>query len=594
MLSRCTFFIVALVMCYTSFFFYPRWKQAGTQAAISWDVSGYYWYLPSIFIYKDLKHQGFKDSILNKYCPTNTDFQQGTQCENGNYVMKYSSGMALMYFPFFIVAHMLAGPLGYPADGFSAPYQFAIQFGGLLISIIGLWYFRKLLLHFYDDKVVAIVLVLLVLGSNYLNYSAIECGMSHCWLFTVYVFILLNTHYYYEAFKIRYAVRVGLLIGLAVLTRPSDIVSVLIPLLWGMERINLNSLNARFALIIKNYRGFLTAVICAFCILFIQLAYWKYVSGHWLYYSYQNQNLYFRSPNFIDYTFSYRSGWLTYAPMLALAFLGIVPFIKGGRNKVAIISFFLVNYYIVCCWNIWWYGGRAMIQSYPVLFFPVAELVRGSLQRKIQMSLLAAITAFFIYYNIWITYQSHNDGLFIIDSMKKDYFWRVAGRWKVPGNATLLIDNPEWYEGKTENKHLIFQEDFAGDTGIIYIPHVAGGGKTVALDINHQNSDIYKAPFSDKNAKWIRAQATFHCALKEWDEWHMAQFILRLVNKGSTAKENMIRVHRVLSNGVTKNISIDMKLPPGDYDAVNILFWNGGSLDSIYIDSIKLWSFNER
>ncbi len=590
MLSRFTFCIVALVMCYASFFFYPKWKHTGTEATISCDVSGYYWYLPSIFIYKDLKHQSFKDSIINKYKPSDTAFSQGAQCGNGNYVMKYSSGMAVMFSPFFFIAHELAGPFGYARDGFSLPYQFAIQFGGLLISIIGLWYFRKLLLLFYADKVVAIVLVLLVLGCNYLNYAAIDCGMAHCWLFTIYVFILLNTHYYYQAFKARYAVRVGLLIGLAMLTRPTDVLSCLIPLLWGMERINIDAIKNRLVLFARHYKSFLLAIVCAGGVYSIQLIYWKYVSGHWLYYSYQDQNLYFRSPNFINYTFSYRSGWLTYAPMLALAFAGILPFIKYGRNKVAIISFFIINYYVVCCWNIWWYGGRAMIQSYPVLFFMVAELVKVCLQRKIQLAVLAAISVILIYYNTWLICQYHRYGLIITDSMKKDYFWRVVGRWQVPEEAALLLDNPDLYEGKMNDPHLFFEDDFVNDTGSKYVLNAAGG-KTLALNEQNKYSDIYKAAFTDK-VQWIRAEATFHCALKEWEEWRMTQFIVQLENKGNKIKENMIRVHRLLSNGAVKKVAIDMKLPAGDHDKVNILFWNVGG-DVIYIDSLKIWSFNE-
>src|ERR1017187_3916776 len=99
--SRLVYWFCAILMCYASFFFYPRWQKTETQAAIAWDVSGYYWYLPSVFIYKDLKHQSFKDSILNKYNPTNNDFQQGMKLENGDYVMKYAAGMAVMYLPFF-------------------------------------------------------------------------------------------------------------------------------------------------------------------------------------------------------------------------------------------------------------------------------------------------------------------------------------------------------------------------------------------------------------------------------------------------------------------------------------------------------------
>jgi len=592
MASRFVFFIAALLMCYASFFFYPRWKHSGTEAAISWDVSGYYWYLPSVFIYKDLKHQAFKDSIISKYRPSNTAFS-GIKCENGNYVMKYSSGMAVMYFPFFIAAHMLARPLGYPADGFSAPYQFAIQFGGLLISIIGLWYFRKLLLNFYADKVVAIVLALLVLGSNYLNYATIDGGMSHCWLFTVYVFLLLNTHYFYQAFKIKYAVRIGLLIGLATLTRPTDILSCIIPLLWGLDNISYGAVRTRVDLFMKNYKALLIAAVCAACVISIQLIYWKYASGHWLFYSYQDQKLYFRSPNFLDYTFSYRSGWLTYAPALILAFIGIIPFLKGGKNKVVILVFFLLNYYIICAWSIWWYGGRAMIQSYPVLFFPVAELVKVCLSRRASSVVFAAIAGVLIYYNIWLTYQYHNEGLYLNDSMTKAYFWRVVGRWQVPANVILLADDPELYEASPNNKTLIYQDNFVNDTGIQFRLDTQTGGKTLVLNKEWQNSPLYKVAGNNISGQWLRAEATFGCDQKEWENWKMAQFILRLVDKGVIVKENMVRVYRSLGDGETKKITVDMKLPKQKFDSVNILFWNGGSERPIYIDSLKLWSFNE-
>jgi hypothetical protein len=145
--------------------------------------------------------------------------------------------------------------------------------------------------------------------------------------------------------------------------------------------------------------------MCAAAIVSIQLIYWKYVSGHWLVYSYNDQHLYFRSPNFYNYTLSYKSGWLRYSPMMILAFIGIIPFALKGKNKVAIISFFLLNYYIVCAWSIWWYGGRAMVQSYPILLFPLTALVDVALSRKPLRWLFTAIALLFIYFNVWITWQ---------------------------------------------------------------------------------------------------------------------------------------------------------------------------------------------
>ena len=197
MYSRITYFFCVICILYASFSYYPRWKQPGSQAAIAWDVCGYYWYLPSVFIYHDLRHQSFKDNILNKYQPT-PNFQEGfLDSASGNYVMKYSAGMAIMYLPYFTAAHFAAKVTGFPQDGFSPPYQLGIQIGGVIMTLIGLWFFRKFLKLYFTDQVTAIALFLLVIGTNYIHYGAIDSGMSHTWLFTCYVFLLLSTYYYY-------------------------------------------------------------------------------------------------------------------------------------------------------------------------------------------------------------------------------------------------------------------------------------------------------------------------------------------------------------------------------------------------------------
>ena len=589
MFSRVAYFLSVLLMCYASFVFYPRYKQHATEAAIAWDVSGYYWYLPSVFIYHDLSHQSFKDSILKKYAPTGGDFQQGMRLDNGNYVMKYSSGMAVMYLPFFAVAHALAGPLGYPRDGFSLPYQLGIQLGGFLISILGLWYLRKLLLLFYSDKSVAITLALLVFGSNYLNYSAIDCGMSHCWLFTVYVFIFLNTHYFYQSFKTKYAVRIGLLVGLATLARPTDVISCLIPLLWGMESLSLTAIKDRINLVIKNIKPLILAGIAAAMVIGIQLAYWKHVSGYWLVYSYGDQSFSWKHPHAFLYSFNYKCGWLTYAPMLMLALVGFIPFLKNGKNKVAIIAFCLLNYYIVSAWDIWWYGGRAMVQSYPALMFPLAALVTVALDRKLLFWIFAPVAALFLYFNVWITWQYHKGPLYDSDCMTKHYFWRVVGRWSAPENTIVLRDNTDLFEGLPKDMHLLYQNDMQPDS--------SGNSKYLLLNKDRQESPRYSFAFNGGNANWISVQATFHCSNKEWDVWKMTQFVVRLIdkNKGSNqpVKENMIRVYRLLNDGDNKDISLDMKLPKAHYDSIQVVFWNAGSDKELGIRDLKIWEFKE-
>lgn len=356
--SLYTLWLCIALMFYSGFVFYPRWQEKGHNAAIAWDVAGYYWYLPSVFIYKDLRRQEFKDSILQKYHPSGNDFQEAFLYK-GNYVMKYSSGMALMYTPFFLAAHLVAGALGYPRDGFSLPYQFAIQFGGFLVALLGLWLFRKLLLRFYNDKVVALALFALVVGTNYLNYAAIDTGMPHSWLFTLYVVLILCTIRFYEAPNYKYAVYIGLLVGLATLTRPTDLISLLIPLLWGLRGLSIAAVKKQVSFLGHNFRYIGIAGLCAIGMFAIQLFYWRHTTGQWLIYSYQDQGFSWSSPNFQKYIFGYTTGWLVYTPMMFLAFLGLIPLIRNNAHWPVLLAFFLVNLYIVCAWNVWYYGGRA-------------------------------------------------------------------------------------------------------------------------------------------------------------------------------------------------------------------------------------------
>ncbi|GAA4470371.1 hypothetical protein GCM10023093_31510 [Nemorincola caseinilytica] len=584
------------LMLVASFWYYPKWKQEKTEATLSWDVSGYYWYLPSIFIYNDLTGQSFKDSILNRYAPTNQDFQQAMKVENGNYVMKYSSGMAVMYLPFFAAAHIMAKPLGYPPDGFSPPYQLAIQLGGILVSILGLWYLRRLLLLYYDDKVVAIALLMLAAGSNYLNYAAIDCGMSHCWLFTLYVLLLLNTHHFYREYKAKHAIRIGLLVGLATLTRPTDILSCMIPLLWGMEGISITSIRERMALLVSRYRLFLLAVACAAPVVAIQLIYWKYASGHWMVYSYGGQEFSWKHPHIYDYTLSYRSGWLVYSPIMVFAFLGLLPFAMRGKNKVAIIAFFLLNYYVVTAWDIWWYGGRAMVQSYPVLMFPIAAAVEVAIERRWLAVIFWPVVLLLTYYNLWLTVQYHGGKLYDSESMTKRYFWRVVGRWSAPEGTIFLRDNADLYEEQPMNSKVIWHASFAQDTGSAYVADTTTHTRYLRLDKDHQESPVYAFAIDRSKGDRLRIEATFRSTEKEWDTWKMTQMIAELTdskNKNAVVKQNLLRVYRVLNRQETRTIALDMDLPRKPFDSVHVRFWNAGTGVEIHVLDMQAIQFSE-
>ncbi len=341
--SVIAYYIAVLFIISVHFFYYPKWLQPGT---ISWDVSGYYMYLPALFVYHDITQFKFKDEITQKYQPS-PDFQQAYPHSSGNYVLKYSCGQAIQYLPFFLLANTFASSLGYPKDGFSLPYQFAISFGSLVICFIGLWYLRKSLLLFFDEWLTGWGLLILVLGTNYLDYSAITGAMTHNFLFTLYAVLIYATIQFYKNPSFGNAAAIGICVGWAALTRPTELISMLIPLSWGIY--SLSSIKERFTFFKAHFAKLLLAVVITGLIGSIQIIYWKLVTGDFLVYSYQDQGFSWLRPHFRQGLFSYRAGWLTYTPMMLFAcgFYSLIQISK--KNCLAAIAVFTdIHLYYFC------------------------------------------------------------------------------------------------------------------------------------------------------------------------------------------------------------------------------------------------------
>ncbi|MCS6917068.1 MAG: hypothetical protein NZM08_05240, partial [Chitinophagales bacterium] len=169
-----------------AFCFHPRWNKTQSEATVGWDVSGYYQYLPALFIYRDLKHCAYLDSVIIQYRFAPEMQQAHTHPLTGNCVFKYPSGLALTMLPFFLAGHAYAlFSRSAPADGFSFPYQFAIGAGMFLYGLLGVFLLRLLLLRYFSDRVVALILLAYVAGTNYLNYAAVDQAMTHSVLFTI-------------------------------------------------------------------------------------------------------------------------------------------------------------------------------------------------------------------------------------------------------------------------------------------------------------------------------------------------------------------------------------------------------------------------
>jgi hypothetical protein len=590
-LSLYSFIICCVLLMAMSFFYYPKWNKPGSEATISWDVSGYYMYLPAMFIYKDLKQCSFKDSILSKYQPT-SDFQQAFRHTSGNYVMKYPAGQAIVMLPFFVAAHAYASVSTYPADGFSMPYQFAISMGMLLIAFIGLWLLRKILLLYFSDIAAAITLLIVAFASNYLNYAAIDNGMVHNSLFTIYCLLILTSIRFYKQPTVKRAISIGAILGLAVLIRPTEIIAVIIPVLLGITSVK--ELQHRFLFFLQQFRFLFAAVMSAVLILSIQLIYWKYSSGEWVVYSYQDQGFSWLHPHLYRGMFSTNNGWLTYTPVMILFYIGLPLLYKSYRSIFWPVLLFSVLFIYICfAWDIWWYGGsmgmRAMIQSYPVLLFAVAACIERLLAaKKMYRIIIFGFLALCTYYNFWLTHQAHRGGLYRAGEMTDAYLKAIFLKWNADPQGQFLLDRADDAGTNFIASSEVYSNNFDSENDQYATTNFAISGKSILLGKDRQSTPEYFFSLPPEQGTYVRCSATFRTERKEWNTWSMAQFIVKFYKADAMVDYKMVRVFRVLNDNETRRIYFDAKLSKG-IDKASVSFWNAESDRPLLIDDLKVF-----
>jgi hypothetical protein len=594
--SKIAFYLSAALIVLSAFFYYPKWEQSQTEATIGWDVSGYYMYLPAAFIYHDLREARFIDSVIAKYKPTPGPMQ-GFRLPDGRFVMKYSIGQALQFLPWFTAAHWLAKPLGYPADGFSKPYQVAVSWGSLLVALLGLWVTRRNLLAFFSERTTAMVLICLAFGTNYLNYTAFDGAMTHNWLFTVYSLLIFSTIRFYERPSWQWAAAVGLLCGWATLTRPTELISIVIPLLWGVY--NKATLMERGRFVAAHFSKIVVAVVAMAAIGSIQLFYWKHVSGGWLVYSYEEQSFSWLKPHLQDFLFSFRSGWLTWSPLFYFAVIGFFVLWRQKKNIApALLLFSILFIYIASAWDIWWYGGslgsRAMVQSYAIWVFPLAAGIQWITARTWSQYLFVGIAGLFIWANLWWTNQAHRgDGLFVSEQMTRRFYWKVLGQSELQRDWLKLLDTKDYFDGaERQNTRTVFKKNFETDSLHTIAIDPLEGQKSWLLDRDNQFTPEYEIPVRPGEAKWLRTSVIIKADPKEWEFWRMTQLIVRFYNEDKKIKERIIRLHRHVDGNEIRTVFMDTRLPKWHFTKVTVYLWHAGGDKALRVDDLTAELFD--
>ena len=155
--------------------------------AFAWDVFGYHLYLPAFFERHDpfIKDLAWVDAARVKYEASGTLYQV-TTLPDGQHVIKYPIGLAVLWSPWYALGHVVAAGTGQPTDGYSPAYEWCISGGVMLYLLLGLLALRAALLRRFSDTITAWTIVLATIGTNYVEQAVNGPTMPHAILFSLY------------------------------------------------------------------------------------------------------------------------------------------------------------------------------------------------------------------------------------------------------------------------------------------------------------------------------------------------------------------------------------------------------------------------
>ncbi len=576
---------------------------------ITWDVFGYYLYLPAKFIYNDLaiSNKVWLDQLMLDYEPSATLYQL-VYADNGNAVIKYTLGLSILYSPFFLVAHLFSAPLGFPADGLSLPYQYAMIICGLFWAILGLIWFRKVLRAFFSDKLSALLIVLIVLGTNYFQLTTFDGTLlSHNFLFALYALLIWNTILWHRKQQLKNALIIGISCGFIILIRPSEIICILIPLIWNIY--NKESLVLKINILRKHILQIVVIVGMMILIISFQAIYWKLITGKFLFYSYTNpgEGFEFLSPYTLKFLFSFRKGWLIYTPIMIFALAGFYLLYKHKRETSwPLLIFLILNIWIISSWSCWWYAGgsfssRSLVPAYVILAIPLGYFLKSLNSNRIIKAVIVILLVFFTSLNLFQTWQFEN-GIISKERMTAAYYFKIFGKTSVSEDdrELLLVErSTSAEENFTKHERYIKRNlqyfDFEDHDHLNQLTHNGNG----ALLMNEQTpySPGIELTFSELTGKdhaWI--QASVYVYIPDSISGPLPALVATFHHQGKTYKYRAKSFDQERLNYNTWNrLTIDYLTPEvrSLKDNLKVYVWyRGGS--EIVIDDFQVGVFEPK
>ena len=368
------------------------------------DKAGYYVYLPAAVKF-NFNSDNFPDSIDTK---TGDGFTLDER--NGRVLTKYTYGVALMQLPFFCLADLFAKPLNFENNGFSPIYHWSVNIASVFYLLLGLIFLFKFLNYQFDKQSSLLTIITIFLATNLYYYSIDETGMSHVYsfsLFSIFLYFLRITNYI-NKYGIWQNLTFGLLIGLIILIRPTNVLFVSTFLF-----LDINSQSEIFLRIKRlfHFKTLITITIGVLLIALPQILYWNYASGSFLDYSYGNEDFNWMNFKLLNTWFSPNNGLFIYTPFYLLVIVLLFLMIKNKKeNGIYLLVLFLTISYTFSSWWAWSFGcsfgARSYVEYLSVFSIPIAYLFfKTKKLNAIKIASLVTLVIVLILFNLKMIYS---------------------------------------------------------------------------------------------------------------------------------------------------------------------------------------------
>jgi hypothetical protein len=434
----------ALLLTIGIYWVYLRPFNSPWQPFIAGDGLGYYSHLPAIFIYDDpdLEYKWFNEVHNKNY--TYSAFENPEDNLLVGYgnrkINKYYPGLSFAWMPLFLAAHAYANVSDYAADGYSAPYQWAMGIASLFWLIVGLIFLRKLIKVITgSDWVAVIVPVLIFFGTNLYHYGIFNNTLSHVYSFSVNTMFLYYAWSYFNRPETRtvYFLLAGFALLLSVSIRPlNGLILFACFAFIPQEYFSMRKWFSKFRFrdLIPIAAGLLL-LVWHFYIMHKQ-------TGSLFAYTYTNEKFDFTNSRFVDALFSYHNGLFVYTPIALVAFGGM--FFMRNRRLLLLPVFFLGIVFLYASWWYWPITRRALIDFYPLLAVLLGVLLSSNSRNTLKWFLSFLILFSVVHYQLK-NYQV-NKGILSEYSTYDELYWRnyfrtdPANIYPVPPSTILASD----------------------------------------------------------------------------------------------------------------------------------------------------------